>query len=94
MKNVRKILAGIFLIFIVLISVVPFLWVLSSSFKSNAQIMSSVAGYPDGLHFQNYAKAFEIAPLVGFYKNSIFVAVVSTVLNLFIFSMAALCLSR
>ena len=42
MKIIRKILAAVFLIFIVIISVVPFLWVLSSSFKGNAEIMSSV----------------------------------------------------
>ncbi len=94
MKPVRKILAGIFLLFIVIISIVPFLWVLSSSFKSNAEIMSSVAGYPNGLNFQNYVKAFEIAPLVGFYKNSIFVAIVSTILNLLALSMAAYVLVR
>lgn len=89
MKSVRKVLTALFLIFIAAISVVPFLWVLSSSFKSNSEIMSSVVGYPGGLNLKNYVKAFELAPLVSFYKNSIFVAVVSTVLNLFIFSMAA-----
>ena len=69
MKIIRKILAAVFLIFIVIISVVPFLWVLSSSFKGNAEIMSSVVGYPNGLQLDNYVKAFEIAPLTTFYKN-------------------------
>ena len=94
MKVIRKILAAVFLIFIVVISVVPFLWVLSSSFKGNAEIMSSVVGYPNGLQFDNYVKAFEIAPLTTFYKNSILVAIIATVLNLLIFSMAAYVLVR
>ena len=89
MKIIRKILAAVFLIFIVIISVVPFLWVLSSSFKGNAEIMSSVVGYPNGLQLDNYVKAFEIAPLTTFYKNSILVAIIATILNLLIFSMAA-----
>ena len=89
MKLVRKVLTAIFLIFIAAISVVPFLWVLSSSFKSNSEIMSSVVGYPNGLNLKNYVKAFELAPLVTFYKNSIIVAIISTILNLLIFSMAA-----
>ncbi len=94
MKIIRKILAAVFLIFIVIISVVPFLWVLSSSFKGNAEIMSSVVGYPNGLQLDNYAKAFEIAPLTTFYKNSILVAIIATILNLLIFSMAAYVLVR
>lgn len=89
MKLIRKVLTAIFLIFIAAISVVPFLWVLSSSFKSNSEIMSSVVGYPNGLNLKNYVKAFELAPLVTFYKNSIIVAIISTILNLLIFSMAA-----
>ena len=30
----------------------------------------------------NYVKAFEIAPLTTFYKNSILVAIIATILNL------------
>ena len=41
----------------------------------------------------NYVKAFEIAPLTTFYKNSILVAIIATILNLLIFSMAAYVLS-
>lgn len=89
MRTVRKLLSGIFLVIIVLISTIPFLWVLSSSFKSNSEIMSSVSGYPNGLNVHNYVKAFELAPLAEFYKNSIFVAIIATVLNLIIFSMVA-----
>ena len=42
----------------------------------------------------NYVKAFEIAPLTTFYKNSILVAIIATILNLLIFSMAAYVLVR
>ncbi|MCP1109558.1 carbohydrate ABC transporter permease [Ohessyouella blattaphilus] len=94
MKIVRKVTAGIFLIFIVCISIVPFLWVLSSSFKGNAEIMSSAIGFSGGLRFDNYIKAFQMAPMVTFYKNSIIVAVLSTILNLLVFSMAAYVLVR
>ena len=42
----------------------------------------------------NYVKAFEIAPLTTFYKNSILVAIIATILNLLIFSMAADAIDR
>lgn len=89
MKYINKVLIAVFLIFIAAISLVPFIWVLFSSFKTNNEILSSTFGFTSGLHFSNYATAFRLAPIVTFYKNSIVVAIVSTLLNLFICSMAA-----
>lgn len=88
-KVAKKIVTALFLTVIVLISLTPFIWVLLASFKSNSEIMSSVAGFPNGVQFKNYATAFRLAPLTAFYKNSIIVAVMATLLNLFICSMAA-----
>lgn len=51
--------------------------------------MSSVVGYPNGLNVDNFRKAFQLAPMVTFYKNSIFVAIIATALNLIVFSMVA-----
>ena len=67
MKVIRKILAAVFLIFIVVISVVPIFVGTFFIVKGNAEIISSVVGYPNGLQFDNYVKAFEIAPLTTFY---------------------------
>ncbi len=89
MKILGKTATALLLIFIVLISTVPFLWVLLSSFKTNSEILSGVLGFPGGLHFINYVTAFKLAPLVTFYKNSIFIAVFGTILNLAVCSMAA-----
>ncbi|GKX30787.1 sugar ABC transporter permease [Vallitalea longa] len=91
---IKKILTFIFVSFIVIISVVPFIWVFASSFKGNADIMSSVSGFPNGLQFSNYVSAFNIAPLVTFYKNSVVVSIIATALNLIIFSMAAYVIVR
>ncbi len=88
-KITKKILIGLLLSVVVLISITPFIWVLVSSLKGNNEIMSSVSGFPSGLQFKNYVTAFHLAPLVIFYKNSVIVASISTILNLAIFSMAA-----
>ena len=89
MKLIKKILIAILLVFIAVISLVPIIWVLSSSFKSNSEILTAVSGFPTGLHFDNYVNAFKLAPITTFYKNSILVSIVATLLNLFICSMAA-----
>jgi len=87
-------LRGIFIILILIISIGPFLWVLSSSFKTNIDIISGVFGAPNGTKFTNYSRAFKIAPLVKFYGNSIIVAVIGTLLNLTVMSMAAYVVAR
>lgn len=91
---IKKLLIFIFILLIVIISIVPFVWVFTSSFKGNAEIMSSISGFPSGLHFSNYISAFNLAPLIIFYKNSVIVAGISTALNLIVFSMAAYVIVR
>lgn len=91
---IKKILTFLFVSAVVIISTIPFIWVLSSSFKGNAEIMSSMSGFPSGLHFSNYTSAFNLAPLVIFYKNSVIVASIATILNLIVFSMAAYVIVR
>lgn len=93
-KYAVKLLIGIFILFIISISVGPFLWILMSSFKSNQEIISGGIGFATGFHFENYVKAFSMAPLLQFFKNSIIVAVCGTALNLAVMSMAAYAVSR
>ncbi len=88
-RNIRKLVTVLLLTVIVIISIVPFSWVLFSSFKTNSEILSGTLGFPSGFHFSNYMTAFKLAPLVTFYKNSVFIAAIGTALNLIICSMAA-----
>lgn len=89
MKIVKKTAVFIFLSIIVVIALVPFLWVLFSSFKTNSEILSGTMGLPTGFHISNYETAFRLAPIFTFYRNSIVVAILGTLLNLIICSMAA-----
>ncbi len=88
-RSIRKILTALLLAVIVVISIVPFAWVLFSSFKTNSEILSGTLWFPSGFHFSNYTTAFKLAPLVTFYKNSIFIAIAGTALNVIVCSMAA-----
>lgn len=93
-NQLMKIIRYLFVAFIILISLGPFVWVLISSFKTNTEILSSTIGLPKQLEFSNYISAFKIAPLAQFYVNSIIVAVFGTLLNIFILSMSAYVISR
>lgn len=85
---------GLFVLFLVGISIGPLLWLFASSFKTNSEIISATAGFPTGLHIKNYFKAFEIAPIVTLFMNSVVVAVLGTLLNLATASLAAYAISR
>ncbi len=93
-KVLLKILVAVFLLFIFVISVGPILWVFTSSFKGNADILNGELGFPGGVLIKNYETAFEIAPIISFYGNSLFVAFFAIIINVFTMSMAAYVISR
>lgn len=88
------ILRGVFITFIVAICLIPILWVLASSFKTNKDIISGSFGFSSGVQFSNYVKAFELAPLAQFYVNSLIIAIVGTAVNLLVMGMAAYVVAR
>lgn len=93
-KYGKKLFIFIFIGTIVVLSVTPFLWVLTSSFKQNSEILSSSFGFPTGFHMKNYVNAFKIAPIARYYINSILVASGATILNLTVMGMAGYVIAR
>lgn len=79
----------IFVLFIIIISVAPLLWVLLSSFKTNREILGGGLGLPAVFSMKNYTDALKLAPITQFYINSILVAVVSTAASVLLFGMGA-----
>jgi raffinose/stachyose/melibiose transport system permease protein len=94
MKKLGTVLIGIFITLIIIISVVPFVWVFVSSFKSNFDIISGNAGFTQGFHPENYITAFKMAPFLIFFRNSLLVSIIGTMLNLVTMSMAAYVIAR
>lgn len=93
-KKTIQILIGIFVILICVISVGPFLWALLSSFRGNADILSSASIFNGHFSVKNYFTAFKLAPIAQFYKNSVIVTVMSTLICLTVMSMASYVIAR
>ena len=73
----------------------PFVWMVLSSFKTNADIgRIPMHWFPAEWVPQNYAKVFEIMPFARFYLNSIIVGVLTTLGALLICSLAAYAFAR
>jgi multiple sugar transport system permease protein len=75
--------------------VAPFVWMIVSSFKSHADI----SAYPPILlptewMWSNYPQALQFAPFHTYFRNSLFIAVGHTVINLALATMAGYALAR
>jgi raffinose/stachyose/melibiose transport system permease protein len=77
-----------------LISLVPFVWVLLSSFKTNAEVLDSALSWPAHFSFVAYLKALTRTRFPLFFFNSLFVSSMATLAAIAIFGMAAYVLAR
>jgi multiple sugar transport system permease protein len=91
-----KILLYILLTLYAVITLIPFLWALSASFKSLAEISSGESNFfPKNFTLDNYKQIFFQEPLfLRWLFNSIFIAISVTTLNLLFNTMAGYALAR
>ena len=91
-----KILLYLLLTLYGIITLIPFLWALSASFKSFAEISSGEANFlPKNFTLDNYKQIFFQEPLfLRWLFNSVVIAVSVTILNLLFNSMAGYALAR
>ncbi len=82
------------LLFTILVSVFPILWVILSSFKTNGEIMSGPFVLPGIVNFDAYVYLFEKYDFATYALNSLLVSVVPTMLSLTFFSLAAYVIAR
>ena len=73
----------------------PFVWMLLSSFKIKADVYAYPPRWlPSTFHLDNFSKVFELIPFWKYYFNSIYTAVVQTVLQIALSITAAYALTK
>lgn len=84
------------LILYAVVTLLPFLWALSSSFKTLSEISAGgIDLFPNHITLENYVKIFTVEPYFArWIWNSIFIAATGTVLNLIFNSMCGYALAR
>lgn len=92
----RNAIAGKTLVYIILLiitaaMIVPFLWMLSASIKSNREVflMDPFVWIPEEPKWDNYIKIWTKIPLLKFVQNTVFLTIVVTFLQLLTSSFAA-----
>ena len=79
--------------FATLICVFPVLWVVLSSFKTNAEVFKGVFR-PSSFKFDAYDYALSVAPIPQFFLNSVIVSVSAMLINVTFVSMGAYAFAR
>ncbi|MDI3419260.1 carbohydrate ABC transporter permease [Streptomyces luteolus] len=74
--------------------VMPLLWAVMTSFKTDADIFGSPWKLPDSLHFENWSRAWSDAHMSEYFLNTVVVVGFSLVGTLILGSMAAYVLAR
>jgi raffinose/stachyose/melibiose transport system permease protein len=82
------------LIIYTLIAVFPLLWLTISSFITNFEIETSPFSLPEKWMVENFISALSVSGLSRYFLNSIIVAIVATILNLFVTSLASFAVAR
>lgn len=89
-----KILIYIFLCVLALVYILPLLWMLSVSFKTNSEVFASPFSLPEVWQFKNFSFAWNNGKLGIATLNSAIVCGISLVVSLFVGSMAAFAIGR
>lgn len=94
--NLNNLVTHLILIFISLLSIFPFIWLISTSLKGSAE---NIFAYPPqiiptDLTFENYSAVWEKVNFIGYFLNSMVVAGGTVTLNLILSAMAGYPLAR
>lgn len=88
---IGKIILYIILILITVVMIIPFLWMLSASIKSDREVfqMNPFVWIPEVPKWDNYIKIWTKIPMLKFVENTVFLTIVVTLLQLLTSSFAA-----
>lgn len=75
-SNQRKILTYVILIFGALLSLIPFIWMVSTSLKTLGEALGT-SFFPSSLHFENYIEAWDRALFSDYFINSILITLIT-----------------
>ncbi len=95
-KILKSSLSHLIIIFICILSVVPFLWLLSTALKGRAE---NIFAYPPvfipkDITLENFKEVLKLVPILRYILNSLIVAIMAVVLNVVFAGLASYPLAR
>lgn len=93
-EKVSLLLGAVVLLPIAVVWIYPFVWVVSSSFKSNAEIFGSLNPFTSTLRLDNYLRAWHEANMGRYFLNTIFVTGMSILISVTVNALLGYVLGR
>lgn len=93
-KSTTKIIQYIIMLVTTLAVIIPFLWMLLLSFKSNAEIFNNPLSIPSNWNFDNYVRAFNTLDFLQLYKNTFFIVLITIAIELVVTFSSSFVLAR
>lgn len=94
-QNIWQILLVVFLLLLCVLMLAPFAWIFSTSLRLPKDSFKLPPSFlPTSFHFENYVEVFRVFPFGKFMFNSLKIAIVVVIANLFISTMAGYAFSR
>lgn len=94
MKVVLSIIKWVFLIFFLVVALLPLVWLFINSFRSNLELQITSFAWPQKWLFSNYSNALRMASLPRLFFNSVVASASAVALNILVCSMAGFILAR
>lgn len=93
--KLSSIILFIVCVLIALIMLIPFVWMLSASFKQNTEIFQTPYQWiPKALNFDNYKRVWTQVHFLQYYLNTVKVTVISVILQVITCSLAAFAFTK
>ena len=90
LSRILRTIIYLFLILLAVFTLIPFVWMISSSLKLDREVFSyPMKWIPEVFHWENYSVIWQKVPLVTYFKNTAFIAIVVTFLQTLTSSFAA-----
>ncbi|WP_114854484.1 carbohydrate ABC transporter permease [Brachybacterium sp. YJGR34] len=93
-ERIALLLGTLVLLPLALVWIYPFVWVLSSSFKSTAEIFSSLNPFTSTLRLDNYVRAWNEANMGRYFLNTLFVTGMSILISVTVNALMGYVLGR
>lgn len=86
---------GLQILFLLFLVLLPIIWLLSTSLKGTDEMFSANLSFiPKEITFDNYIKIWKVIPYAVYIKNSILIALYTSIVTLFFSTLAAYSFSR
>jgi len=90
LRKVFRVAGWIVLIALAAFTLIPFFWMISSSLKIDREVFAfPMRWIPETFHWENYSLIWQRVPLVTYFKNTAFIALMVTLLQTLTSSFAA-----